>query len=499
MRSRFSRAATLAAIALLAVGCSSSKAKNAATVTTNAATGSTSGGSNTASDTGVTADKIKVGILAADLSGLVKAGAIKGVPADAAVINAKRISYYLDKWNASGGINGRTFDYQLFTWDPADPTSFNTACQKIIDAKVFAVINPGGGFNPDFYPCITSDGKTLFLGVEGASKAAEKASGANLITIGPAAEVEGAAGIQALINNPTILPKSSKIAVLRGDNQFQIDSWNEVKRALDSAGYSVVYSDPQKVATLPTADANKGIVLNVEKVKASGADHVINMLPFTNFSVFPPEAKKAGLDLKYTTVEISSGMCTAFSAGQAPAETDGTTCATHWDNFRIDTKSQTKTDSPFEAQCRTDFEAAYKDPVGSFKPITKTTPGVPFPGLTDATGTFLTQDQSYYECTQMNVFQKGISGAGANLTKQSFSNALYKVGTFDVAGASNGKGTLAPNKPWLTTAVHIVQLSAIKFTDPKDASGLYGGKCLSPLSCFRVVTPDTWTPLTATL
>jgi ABC-type branched-subunit amino acid transport system substrate-binding protein len=498
MRSRLARATiAVVAVALIAVACGGSSKNGSSTGTTGP--GTTSSGANTASDTGVTATKIKVGILAADLSGLVKAGAIKGVPADAATINAKRISYYLDKWNASGGINGRTFDYQLFTWDPSDPTSFNTACQQIIDAKVFAVVNTGGGFNPDYYPCITHDGKTLFFGVEGGSLAATRASGSNLITIGPAAEVEAAAGIKALINSPSILPKTAKIAVLRGDNQFQIDAWNEVKKALDAGGYTVVYSDPQKVATLPTADANKGIVLNVEKVRASGADHVINMLPFTNYSVFPPEAKKAGLNLSYTTIEISAGMCTAFSAGQAPAETEGTTCSTHWDNFRIDTTSQKQTDSPFEAQCRADFEATYKDPVGSFKPITKTNPGVPFPGLTDATGTFLAQDQSYYECTLMNAFQKGFTGAGANLTKQSVANALYKAGTFDVAGASNGKGSLAANKPWLATAVHVVQLSVIKFTDPKDASGLYGGKCLSPLSCFRVVVPNTWTPLTATL
>ena len=42
-------------------------------------------------------------------SGLIKAGFIKGVPEDAGPSNALRISYYLDKWNAAGGINGRKF------------------------------------------------------------------------------------------------------------------------------------------------------------------------------------------------------------------------------------------------------------------------------------------------------------------------------------------------------------------------------------------------------
>src|SRR5690606_26592267 len=89
------------------------------------------GGENTASDTGVTEDTIKVAIVGADLSGLVAAGVIRGVPAAAADINAVRISYYLDKWNEEGGINGRMFEYELFTWDPADPTSFDRACSEI--------------------------------------------------------------------------------------------------------------------------------------------------------------------------------------------------------------------------------------------------------------------------------------------------------------------------------------------------------------------------------
>jgi hypothetical protein len=192
-------------------------------------------------------------------------------------------------------------------------------------------------------------------------------------------------------------------------------------------------------------------------------------------------------------------MCTAFSAGQAPAETEGTTCTTHWDNFRVDTTGAKKSDSPFEAQCRKDFEATYKDPVGSFKAITKTNPGVPFPGFADATGTFLDQDQSYYECSMMTAVFKGLTGAGANLTKQSFANALYAAKAFDLAGASDGKGTLAANKPWLATSVHLVRLAVNQFANPKDANGLYGGRCLSPLSCFRVVAPDSWTALLGTL
>src|SRR5438477_650896 len=83
--------------------------RSTATTTTAASSATTAGGATTtvknfASDTGVTDTTIKIAIHSADLSGLIKAGAIKGVPEDAGPQNALRISYYLDKWNAEGGI-----------------------------------------------------------------------------------------------------------------------------------------------------------------------------------------------------------------------------------------------------------------------------------------------------------------------------------------------------------------------------------------------------------
>ena len=453
----------------------------------------------------MTATTIKIAIHSADLSGLVKAGAIKGVPEDAAVGNSKRISYYLDMWNAAGGINGRKFEYQNITWDPADPKTYATSCQQIIDAKVFMVIAAGGGFPPDSTACITVDGKTQYMGIDAISPQQFKDMGGNFIGLSPPGAATAQAGIEALVKNQTLLPKTGKIAILRSDYDFATAAYNEVDKVLKREGYNVVFSDAIKIANLLTADANKNVALQVEKVKAGGATHVINMLPFTNFTVFPPEATKAGLSLKYSILEISSGMCTAFSAGQLPPELQDAPCVTHWNNFRLDTTNAKATDTAFEAQCRTDFEATYKStPVGTpattYPPIVKTTPGVPYPGFKDATGKQLDMDQSYYECNLMNLVKQGITGAGGNLTKKTFQAALFKVGSFDVAGIAGGKGTVAANKPWLASSVQQVQVTANPdgFKAGADANGLYQGKCLSPLSCFRTI-PGSVVPLTYTL
>ncbi|MEO8695862.1 MAG: ABC transporter substrate-binding protein [Acidimicrobiales bacterium] len=494
------------AVTLLASACGDSGGDSAAT-TTAAPTG-TAGPSttvkNTASDTGVTETTIKIAIHSSDLSGLVKAGAIKGVPEDAGPANAKRISYYLDKWNAEGGINGRKFEYQLIQWDPADPKTYQTSCQKIIDAKVFMVIASGGGYPPDSTPCIAVDGKTQYMGLDAVSAKQFKEMNGNFINLSPPGAASAQASMEALVKNATVLPKTAKVAVLRSDYDYATDAYNEVDKILKRESYNVVYTDAIKIANLPTADANKNVALAVEKVKAAGATHAISMLNFTNFVVFPPEATKAGLTLKYSMIEISAGMCIAFSAGQLPPEMDGAPCLTHWNNFRVDTTGAKTTDTPFEAQCRKDFEAAYAAPgaLGKDLPaVTKTIPGVPWPGFKDATGKQLDPDQSYFECTLMNVVKIGITGAGGNLTKKTFQDALFKQKDFDAAGVAGGKGTLAANKFWLAANVQQVQVTSrttAQFADPVDANGLYGGKCPSPLSCFRTV-PNSVTPLTYTL
>lgn len=482
-----------------------------ATTASGATGGTTAAAKNTASDTGVTADSIKVAIHAADLSGLIKAGAIRGVPEDAAPQNAIRISYYLDKWNAAGGINGRKFTYELVTWDPADPKTYQTSCQKIIDGKFFMVISSGGGFPADTLPCITNEGKTQYMAIDSVSAKQYKEANGNLIGLAPPGAAASQTGVAALVADPNLGLKAGKVAVLRGDFEFQTEAFLEAEKNLKAAGVNIVFSDAIKIANLPAADQLKNTALSVEKVKAAGATHVINMIQFTAFNSFPTEAEKAGLKLKYALIDTSSGMCQTFTASQLAPVFDGATCVTHWSNMRWDTTGTMAADTPFEAQCRKEFDEAYTGkPVGKdFPNFTKSIPGVGYPGITDGNGKRLDMDQSYYECGLMAIVKAGIEGAGANLTKKTFQEAIFKKKDFEAPGLAGGKGTLAPNKPWLASSVQQINVTtmdlATLFTSPDaavkgaDAKGLYGGgRCPSPLGCWRVV-PNSVKPLTYTL
>lgn len=505
------------ALALVAAACGDDGGSGASSTTAAAATGSGSGSAttapakNTASDTGVTETTIKVAIHAADLSGLIKAGAIKGVPEDAAPQNALRISSYLDSWNAAGGINGRKFTYELVTWDPADPKTYQTSCQKIIDGKFFMVISSGGGFPADTLPCITNEGKTQYMGIDSVSAKQYKEAGGNLIGLAPPGVANTQAGVAAMLKDTSLDLKNAKVAVLRGDFEFQTEAYTEAEKLLKAAGVNVVFNDAIKIANLPATDQLKNSALAVEKVKAAGATVVINMIQFTAFTSFPTEAEKAGLKLKYALIDISSGMCQTFTASQLAPVFDGATCTTHWNNMRWDTTGTMATDTPYEAQCRKEYDATYTGkPVGKdFPNFTKSNPGVGYPGITDGNGKRIDMDQSYYECGLMGIVKAGIEGAGANLTKKTFQEAIFKKKDFDAPGLAGGKGTLSANKPWLASNVQSIVVTtqdlAKLFTSSDaaakgaDAKGLYGpGRCPSPLGCWRIV-PNTVTPLTYTL
>ena len=491
-------AASLIVTALVAAACGDSgtttpKASGTSgtgtsgTSGTSSASGSASGGptttvKNTASDQGVTETEIKVVILAADLTNLIKNGLIKNVPDNAYELNQKRVSYYTDKTNAAGGINGRKIVTSAVGWDPVDPKSFDTACQKVADAKPFLVINVGGGYNPDKIPCVVDAG-TYFIGIDSIGLAGWSAVVGKAITIAPPSEISAQAGAEALVKT---IPKTEKLGFLLGNNPFQVDAYARAKKVFQAAGFTIAYDTIINTATQTGGDVNKDVLLSVPKMQSAGVTWVVSMLPFTNAGNFAGEADKSGLKAKYSLIDISSGMCTTFSASQVSATMDGATCVAHWDNFRYDDTGKLKPDTAFEAKCRTEYEEIY-----GFK----TVPGSKFAGSPDGS---IKEDQSYYECTLMNaVVLPALKAAGANLTRKTFNDAALKLGTFEVGGFSNQKGSLGPDKPFI--AASLQQMTIVLSGTTKGADGFYGKCPLPQTNCMRTNSAAGWTPITATL
>lgn len=443
---------------------------------------------NTASDVGVTADTIKVAVIAADLTGLIRFGVIRGVPEDTHIRVGRRYQYYFDKWNAAGGINGRKIEATLVTWDPADPRTFDRVCQRInLDLKPFMVLQPGGGFRADATECIAGTGNTPFIGIDAVGLDTFKNSKGNLYTLAAPSEISASAGTELAVKSGAI-PRDAKVGVLRGNLSNQVDAYARAKKVLDDAGIKIAFDDVVNTATTDAGTAANLVRLTVPKMQDAGVTHVLVMLPFTNSVVFPPEARRSGFNPKYAMVDISSGMCTAFSGGQGGPELDGATCATQWDMFHLDDKGVVRQDSAFEAQCRKEY-----DEMNNFK----SQYGVPYGGATDVDSRRLIEDSPGLECTWANVVRDALTKAGSNLTRKTFNDAMATMRDFPVANMSNGKGSLSADKPFAATAFQSVRFT-VGDARASALGGLYG-KCLVPANCFRTAAPQVWSPITQNL
>ncbi len=90
---------------------------------------------------GVETDKIRIGVMIRDVNQLLGSGFVEDLT----------VTQQVDRWRAeaarindSGGINGRTVEIVVATWDPLVPESVLAACDRVVDRDAFVVLNVSG-------------------------------------------------------------------------------------------------------------------------------------------------------------------------------------------------------------------------------------------------------------------------------------------------------------------------------------------------------------------
>jgi hypothetical protein len=469
-RRRGALVALLVAVGLLAAACSSSGDGGE----------SSEPAEPTATDVGVTADTISIGVGVADLDGLRAAG-LSLPPALTTENLSSRVTSYFDEWNAAGGINGRTVAPVVLTWDPTKPATQDQFCaQATVDNELFAVIVPTG-LNNKTVDCLLNAGMLTYFG-EFAAQASHDTN--LLITLAPPVEVGAEAGARAVVEAKSV-PEGATVGILAGNGPDAKAASAATKTVFEEAGYKV------EVVEVNTLQGDVGAI-NQESgaaagtFKAAGVTHVMMLLPFTNQTGF---YNAAGSDFTVTVLDTASANCTPFGASRTPAAAVGATCISAWDNSNT-AAGAIRTDTEFEAACRAHFDEVFITdfPNGS-------DPGVPSgQTITLPDGAVLSSDYDAFACTMTNVLKGSLEGAGVDLTRTSAYDAALALGEQPVALASDGKGTLAQGKTYLTDFVHSVKLTAASLETPKSASGTYNG-CPAPVTCW-VPTADTWYPVT---
>jgi ABC-type branched-subunit amino acid transport system substrate-binding protein len=463
--------ALVALIGLLAAACSSDGEGTAITTDADVA--------RTASDTGVTADTIRIGVAVSDLDGL-RAGGIS-LPAALTTTNlSMRVTSYFDEWNAAGGINGRMVEPVVVTWDPTKPATQDQMCaQATVDNELFAVIN-ATGLNNKTVDCLLAAGMLVYFGDFAAQASHDSRL---LLTIAPPVEIGAEAGTTAAIEAGD-LPRGATIGVLAGNGPDQKAGAAAAKAVLEGAGYAV---QEVEINTLQgdTGAINQESAVAAGTFRASGVSHVLMLLNFTNQAGF---FDAAGGQIDVTVLDTSASNCTAFGASRTPPAAVGGTCITTWDS-QSTAGGGLREETAFEAECR-----AHWDEVFASEFPTKSSPGVPSGQvITLADGTELSSDYDSFSCTLTNVLKLSLEGAGVNPTRASAYEAALGLTDVPVAMASDGKGSYGPAKTYLADFLHPVTLTAASLETPKDANGTYNG-CVAPVNCW-VPNSDEWFPI----
>ena len=429
----------------------------------------------TASDTGVTADSIKIGVGVADLDGLRAAGI--SLPAALTTANlSTRMTSYFDAWNAAGGINGRMVEPVVLTWDPTDPASQDQFCaDATVDNELFAV-TVSSGLNNKTVDCLLDAGMLTYFG-EFAAQASHDTE--LLITIPPPVETGASAGANAAVESG-IVAEGDIVGILAGNGPDQVAASDAAKQVFEDAGFTV---NAVEINTLQgdVGAINQESGTAVGTFNAAGVTNVMIVLPFTNQGGF---YDAAGDNFDVTVLDTASANCTPFGASRAAAGALGATCITVWDNQNT-AEGEIRGETEFEQECR-----AHYDEVFAAEFPTSSYPGVPSGQVIDLPdGTQISSDYDGFACTLANIMEGSLTDAGVDLTRESAYQAALGLGDVPVALASDGQGSLGEGKTFAADFVHSVVLTAASLDVPKSAGNTYNG-CPAPVNCWVPTTND---------
>jgi len=451
------------------------------------ATACSSGDSNQSSQTspGVTETEIKIGVAVSDLDGL-RASGISLAPALTTGNLSKRITSYFDEWNEAGGIQGRKVVPVIMTWDPVKPATAEKVCaDATINNELLAFIN-ANGMGAKYIQCIADAGVPTFFG-----DTAPLAAYANdtLTTIAAPVEVMAASGTQGAIDAGTIT-STTKLGILNGNGPEHIASTAAVKKVLADNGVPEANITSVNVNTLvgDPAVASSEAAAAVNTFKAAGVTNVLVGLQFTSSGGFWDNVTPQ--TFKYTILDTASSNCTQYGAARVKPSAIGATCFTVFGDS-VTKDGKLREENAFEKECRAKFDALSAK-TNDFP--TKSSPGVPSGDTIKlADGTVLSSDYPPNECTFVTIMKRAFDAIGNKaLNRESFMQAIRNLGSVDVALASDGKGSQAPGKVYLSDWIHGGLLTPATKDTPRNANGTFNG-CPTPVNCFVPSTP--WTQI----
>lgn len=364
-----------------------------------------------ATDRGVSATTIRVGVLVPDAGAAANLGlSVEG--ADPETIEGQYRAFF-DATNAQT-INGRTVEPVFRRFNPLDQGSRQAACIALTeDTEVFAVLNHATFFG-DPVLCVTEQHQTPLILGSGASPSLYQRSGGLLVTAGMA-DARSLGGVAAMLDGAGDL-SGRTIGVVHPAGAEASASFESFRAELERRGYQVAHDE----ALGEPATAQGQIPLAVSRMRAAGVDLLLlshNPLITTSFV---QQAASQGYQPRY--VAADNALNTTDEATQnMPDAYDGAIGITA---ARTNEHRQGLPEPAVDARCADRYGEA--------------TGQRPERGSTRYVGTLAI-------CSITDLFAAIATLAGPQLTRDAFAGAVPRVGRIDLAYF--GSSSLSPGRP----------------------------------------------------
>jgi hypothetical protein len=380
----------------------------------------------TASDQGVTATTIKVGVVLLNLAPVVPLGL--GLPNYQTSLQQSAFNTYFDRINSSGGIYGRKIVPVYAQFNPLSSTGPGSAAaiclQFVKDDQVFAIM----GVSDPVGQCSAVQYQVPYIGANGLVNQYYTQSHNYLITSGSSLERTGENWAAFLVGSGLITGHKVGMLGLADGNTEQL-SGNAAEQTLAQLGHPLTYR-----AQIPDNGSNAASIMPVLVHNMQEHDVDMVMLP-TSFATavqFMTAAQSAHYYPQYLTSDIGSLSADGLLS-KAPKVFNGAIGVTA--GFYLAQAHSGETEPADLNACRTEFN--------------------------EATGKDLTYGESSplsIICTDVDILQRGTTGAGTDLTRAGFVAAVERVGTWQLPGLLGGVS--APGRTDFSNALQPVRWSS---------------------------------------
>jgi len=427
------------------------------------------------SSRGVTATTINVAFPVANLDAL---ASTYGFAGDVEYTEqAKAIHLFVNQINDGGGINGRTINPIITSYNPANDASMQALCDDWTQGSpgVFAVLDGVGTYEGADQLCVTQQGHTPFLSQWTTVSTFTQAGSPYLWWTGP----DDAALLHALVDwgkSEGTIGGSAKLGVVVGDRASDQTALHRYLLPDLSRLHVTPLVETMPAQTSEDAATASDSTLIVEKLRQAGATSVIPLIPFNAFlpmlvaqtqqQYFP----KLLLSDYEDSIESALGLI-PVPFGKALNGQDGLT-----------TETLGGIDDP-----RPYAQGGYDPGVRSCWNVWHTAyPQIPKGNMNDDI-----EEQGPVQgwCQEIHLFAQAAKAAGKNLNRRSFVTAMSQVKNFP--GGYSPILTYGPDKFYGPTQYQVVRLHV---NSPPS------GQCRRPpatmppeVVCWTSVRP--WMPL----